>query len=259
MATPQAQFSSHSSTSTVDAEDVARFSRIADEWWDENGKFAPLHRLNPTRLTYLRDTITQHYGRKEQASNTQPLAGLELLDIGCGGGLVSEPLTRLGANVTGIDASEQNIAIAKHHAENSGLSIHYQAMPPEILAQQQRQYDVVLALEVAEHVADLKAFYAMLARLTKPGGLLITSTINRTAASYAMAIIGAEYVLRWLPKGTHQWSKFIRPSELARGLQAEGLAVADTCGIIYNPIKREFSLNPFDLKVNYFLSAVKPT
>lgn len=256
IADPQAESASHPPGSTVDAEDVARFSRIADEWWDETGKFAPLHRMNPTRLSYLKAQILRHYGQHTQ--NAQPLYGLNILDIGCGGGLVSEPLARLGAKVTGIDASEKNIAVASQHAKQSGLGIDYRAMPPEILAEQTTQYDVVLALEVAEHVADLQEFYTMVARLTKPGGLSILSTINRTAASYALAIIGAEYVMRWLPKGTHQWSKFIRPSEMARGLSATGLTVRNVCGISYHPIRKIFSLQPSDLKVNYFLSATKP-
>lgn len=244
-----------STTSTVDAEDVARFSRIADEWWDARGKFAPLHRLNPTRLAYLREQIAAHTGRPD--AGITPFSGLSLLDIGCGGGLICEPMARLGANVTGIDASEQNISVAKLHAEKQGLSIDYRAMPPETLATENRQFDVVLALEIIEHVADTQAFYDTLRMLVKPGGLLIMSTLNRTAASFAMAIVGAEYVLRWLPKGTHQWSQFLKPSELAGGLTPRGFTITDTCGISYNPLARIFSLNPRDLRVNYLLTATR--
>lgn len=253
MTASQAQ--SHTSThaSTVDHEDVARFSAIAEQWWDPRGKFAPLHRLNPTRLAYLRAQILQHTRREDEG--TTPLSGLSLLDIGCGGGLVCEPLTRLGASVTGIDASEKNIAVAKLHAEKSGLAIDYRAMPPETLAATAENFDVVLALEIIEHVADTAAFYATLRKLLKPGGLLMMSTINRTAASYAKAIIGAEYILRWLPVGTHQWSQFLRPSELAAGLAAEGFTPKPPCGICFSPFSGKFSLNPRDLSVNYFLSA----
>ena len=255
MSQPQAQSHRSSTTSTVDAEDVARFSRIADEWWDERGKFAPLHRLNPTRLAYLREQIAAHTGRAD--AGMTPFSGLSLLDIGCGGGLICEPMARLGASVTGIDASEQNIAVARLHAENQGLSIDYRAMPPETLAADNRPFDVVLALEIIEHVADTQAFYDTLKSLVKPGGLLIMSTLNRTAASFAMAIVGAEYVLRWLPKGTHQWSQFLKPSELAGGLTPRGFTITDTCGISYNPLSRAFSLNPRDLRVNYLLTATR--
>jgi 2-polyprenyl-6-hydroxyphenyl methylase/3-demethylubiquinone-9 3-methyltransferase len=259
MARPQAEFAPKPSANTVDAADVARFSRIADEWWDEQGKFAPLHRLNPTRLQYLRAQITAHFklSNSEKPLKTAPFNGLHMLDIGCGGGLVSEPLTRLGAQMTGIDASSENIAIAQSHAQKMGLEIDYQAMPPEELAQSSKQYDVVLALEVIEHVADVTLFYQMLSRLLKPGGLLILSTLNRTLTSYATAIIGAEYLLRWLPTSTHQWSQFIKPSEMAHGLKAEGFTIQNRCGISYHPLKRTFHLNPRDLKVNYLLSATK--
>lgn len=255
MSQPQAQSHRFTTATTVDAEDVARFSRIASEWWDEHGKFAPLHRLNPTRLAYLREQICAHTGNSE--TGMTPFSGLTLLDIGCGGGLISEPMTRLGAQVTSIDASEENIAVAKLHAEKQGLSIDYRAMPPEELLAENRQFDVVLALEIIEHVADLDAFYDTLRTLVKPGGLLIMSTLNRTAASFAMAIVGAEYVMRWLPKGTHQWSQFLRPSELAAGLTPRGFTITDTCGISYNPLSRDFSLNPRDLRVNYLLTATR--
>lgn len=255
MSQPQAQSHQSSTASTVDAEDVARFSRIADEWWDERGKFAPLHRLNPTRLTYLRQQISAHSG--SDAASMTPFSGLSLLDIGCGGGLISEPMARLGAQVTSIDASEQNIAVATQHAMHGGLSIDYRAMPPEDLATENRQFDVVLALEIIEHVADTDAFYDTLAALVKPGGLLIMSTLNRTAASFAMAIVGAEYVLRWLPRGTHQWSQFLRPSELAGGLTPRGFTITDTCGITFNPLSNQFSLNQLDLRVNYLLAATR--
>lgn len=255
MSLAQAQSHSSPTTSTVDAEDVARFSRIAAEWWDERGKFAPLHRLNPTRLAYLRAQIAAHTHRPDSAM--APFSGLNLLDIGCGGGLICEPMARMGAAVTGIDASAQNIAVAALHAQNQGLRIDYRAMPPEELTTSGARFDVVLALEIIEHVADTQAFYDTLATLVKPGGLLIMSTLNRTAASFAMAIVGAEYVLRWLPRGTHQWSQFLKPSELAGGITPRGFTVTDTCGITFNPLANAFSLNPRDLRVNYLLTATR--
>lgn len=255
MASSQAQSHQFAPSSTVDAEDVARFSKIASEWWDEKGKFAPLHRLNPTRLSYLRDRILEHKNTPSDAAT--PLSGISLLDIGCGGGLVAEPLARLGANVTGIDASEKNIAVAAQHAAASEITINYRAMPPEELVTEGAAFDVVLALEIIEHVADVHAFYATLQSLVKPGGLLIMSTINRTAESYLKAIIGAEYILRWLPAGTHSWAQFITPDELTTGLREHGFLVDAPCGITFSPLHGTFSLNPRNVKVNYFLSATK--
>ena len=216
---------------TVDDAEIARFSAIADEWWDENGKFAPLHRLNPTRLSYLRTQILRHFSL-DDASAT-PCNNLSLVDIGCGGGLIAEPMARLGASVTGVDASETNIAVAGLHAKNAGLSIDYRATTAEQLSLEGAKFDVVLALEIIEHVADTGFFYDAVTSLVKPGGLLILSTLNRTAKSYAISIVGAEYILRWLPRGTHTWSKFIKPSEMARDLRQRGFTVMDTKGLVF--------------------------
>lgn len=238
---------------TVDDAEVARFSAIADEWWDTRGKFAPLHRLNPVRLEYLQDQIIRHFSRNGQSAT--PLENLSLVDIGCGGGLIAEPMARLGANVTGIDASQTNITVASLHAKNSSLAIDYQATTAEKLAQSGKQFDVVFALEIIEHVADTSLFYDALTALVKPGGLLILSTLNRTPKSYALGIIGAEYVLRWVPRGTHTWRKFIRPSEMAGALTRRGFGIADTMGITFSPAEWKFSLNAKDLNVNYMMVA----
>ena len=241
--------------STVDDAEIAHFSAMAEEWWDPSGKFAPLHRMNPCRMGYLRAQLVQHFGR--DAASASPLDGLTLVDIGCGGGLICEPMARLGARVTGIDASAKNIGIAATHAAQSGLAVDYRATTAEALAQQGAQFDVVLALEIVEHVADTALFYDALAALVKPGGLLILSTLNRTPKSYALAIIGAEYVLRWLPRGTHHWSKFIRPSEMARDLGHRGLEIVETTGLTMHPLTWKFSINPRDLDVNYLMVAKK--
>lgn len=250
----QISLANHPTTgSTVDAEEVARFSAIADEWWDVRGKFAPLHRLNPVRIGYLRDQICAHFA--VVGEGVSPFSGLSLLDVGCGGGLISEPMARLGASVTGIDASPTNITVAGLHAEQSALRIDYQANTAEALATQGKQFDVVLALEIIEHVADVALFYDALRALVKPGGVLILSTLNRTAKSYALGIIGAEYILRWLPRGTHTWSKFIRPSDMAWALNQRGFQVQDTCGIVFEPRRWKFALNRQDLDVNYMMVA----
>jgi len=247
--------------STVDAGEIERFSRIAEEWWDENGKFAPLHRLNPARIGFIRDRVAAHFGRDPLAfgeTGAGPLHGLQLLDIGCGGGLVCEPMARLGATVTGIDASERNIGVAHLHAERMGLSIDYYASTAESLRDQHQRFDVVLALEIVEHVADVDLFLACCAELVKPGGVLILSTLNRTTKAFAMAIVGAEYVMRWLPRGTHDWRKFLKPSEVSRGLRAAGLSVEELAGIIYSPITGRWRIDPHDLDVNYMLLAARP-
>jgi len=250
---------SHAAASTIDEAEVAQFSVIAEEWWDERGKFAPLHRLNPARIGYLRACVEQHFGKvcAAEGDSATPLKNLSLLDVGCGGGLISEPMARLGARVTGLDASSRNIAVAQAHAEGGGLTIDYRATTAEALAQAGEQFDVVLALEIIEHVADVDLFYDALTALVKPGGLLILSTINRTPKAYAMAIIGAEYVLRWLPRGTHDWKKFVRPSEMADALRRRGLNPQPAMGLIYHPLKASFSLSPQDLGVNYLLAAEK--
>lgn len=242
--------------STIDDAEVARFSAIAAEWWDEKGKFAPLHKLNPTRITYLRDQLIRHFSR--DGASATPLKNLSLVDMGCGGGLISEPMARLGATVTGVDASPTNIGVASLHAEQAGVPVTYRATTAEQLALEGAQFDVVLALEIVEHVADIDLFYNALAALVKPGGVLVMSTLNRTTKSYAFGIIGAEYVLRWLPKGTHTWSKFVKPSEMARALSQRGLQVVDVMGLTYSPFSGSFGLNPKDLDVNYLMLATKP-
>jgi 2-polyprenyl-6-hydroxyphenyl methylase/3-demethylubiquinone-9 3-methyltransferase len=238
---------------TVDKEEIERFSRLADGWWDPEGKFRPLHRINPLRIGYIRDQARDHF----EAHGHPPLTGLALLDIGCGGGLISEPMARLGAAVTAIDAAEKNIGVAKTHAAQSGLSIDYRCTTAEALAETGAQFDIVLALEVIEHVADAALFLKECARLVRPGGLFFLSTINRTPKAYAMAIIGAEYVLRWLPRGTHTYEKFLRPSEVHAYLRENGLEVTDMQGMVFRLGKTEWKLVPKDLDVNYLLTAEK--
>ena len=240
---------------TVDPAEIERFSRIAEEWWDPAGKFAPLHQLNPVRIGYIRDRAATHWQR--DALSGAPLRGLDLLDIGCGGGLLSEPMARLGATVTGIDAADRNIATAALHAGGQGLDIDYRATTAESLAEAGKQYDVVLALEIVEHVADVELFLRTCGELVKPGGLLFLSTLNRTAKSWALAIAGAEYILRWLPRGTHDWKKFLKPSEVVRGLRGGAIEAQEIVGVVYSPLSRAWSLNKGDLDVNYMLYGTK--
>ena len=240
---------------TVDAAEIARFSAMAETWWDPTGQFKPLHVFNPVRIRFIRDTILQHLGR--EGGGLRPLEGVRLLDIGCGGGLLCEPLTRLGAQVVGIDAAERNIDVARLHASQSGLSIDYRATTAEALVEQGESFDVVLSMEVVEHVADPDLFLKSVGHLAKPGGLVIAATLNRTTKAFALAIVGAEYVLRWLPRGTHDWKKFLRPSELARGLRGGGLNIVQTTGVSFDPIRQRWSLSD-DLGVNYMMVAVKP-
>lgn len=239
---------------TVDPAEVERFSRIADEWWDPKGKFAPLHRLNPIRIGYIRDRAAAHWQR--DALSGRPLDGLSLLDIGCGGGLLSEPMTRLGARVTGVDASERNISVAALHAERQDLSIDYRQGTAEALADSGAQFDIVMALEIVEHVADVDLFLQSCGKMVKPDGLLFLSTLNRTAKAWALAIAGAEYVLGWLPRGTHDWKKFLKPSEAVRGLRAGGIDAQEIVGVVYSPLSRTWSLNKNDLDVNYMLYGI---
>lgn len=245
--------------STIDTEEVAQFAAIASEWWDERGKFAPLHRMNPTRLAYIRERIETHFGKLtgQSGASATPLENLALVDIGCGGGLICEPLARLGATVTGIDAAPENIAVAQAHAQSMDLAVDYRATTAEELAASGAAFDVVLALEIIEHVADVALFLDALTALVKPGGLLILSTLNRTVRSYATAIIGAEYLLRWLPCGTHDWQKFLKPSEIAEPLRRRGFAVDPAMGLTYSPLSGRFALNPQDLAVNYLIAAQK--
>jgi 2-polyprenyl-6-hydroxyphenyl methylase/3-demethylubiquinone-9 3-methyltransferase len=238
--------------STVDPEEVARFSALATEWWNPRGKMAPLHKFNPVRIGYVRDQAAQRFGR--DAKRLDSLKGLRILDIGCGGGLLSEPLSRLGAGMVGVDPSETNIEAAKQHAEQSGLAIDYRCTTAEDLAEAGEQFDIVLAMEVVEHVADVPLFVASCADMVKPGGLMIAATLNRTLKSFALAIVGAEYILRWLPVGSHRWDKFVTPNELEIAMEQGGLRVTGSQGVIYNILADRWQLSS-DMDVNYMLSA----
>jgi 2-polyprenyl-6-hydroxyphenyl methylase / 3-demethylubiquinone-9 3-methyltransferase len=240
---------------TIDRGEVERFARSAAQWWDAQGDFAPLHRLNPVRLGFMRERMLEHFHRDGKALT--PFAGLRLLDIGCGGGLVAEPMARLGFAVTAIDADARALAVARAHAADWDLAIDYRDEQAEDMAARGARFDAVLALEVVEHVRDPSRFLETAAQLVRPGGALVIATINRTAKSFALAIIGAEYVLRWLPRGTHRWEKFLRPSELAAGLRPHGIVLADMSGIVYEPWRGRWTLAP-DVQVNYLLFAIKP-
>ena len=242
-------------SSTVDPAEVARFDRLAREWWDPKGPMRALHRLNPVRLRYIRDQACQRFGRDEGAA--RPLEGLSALDVGCGAGLLSEPLARLGATVIGLDPAPTNVAVARRHAERAGLSIDYREEEVEAVVERGERFDIVLAMEVVEHVADMPAFVAACCRAVKPGGLLVMATINRTLRAYALAVVGAEYVLGWLPRGTHQWEKFVTPDELADAIEDGGLEVADRRGVVYNPFADQWTLAR-DTAVNYMISAKSP-
>lgn len=240
---------------TVDEEEVARFSALAAEWWNPAGKFGVLHKFNPVRLTFIRDEVCTHFGREPSA--TDSMTGLRFLDIGCGGGLLSEPMARLGAEVVGADPSRTNIETAKIHAAQSGLDIDYRCTSAEELAAANESFDVVLNMEVVEHVADVNAYLGACAAMVKPGGLMFIATINRTAKAFALAIVGAEYVLGWLPKGTHQWNKFVRPDEIERALAPEGMRIVTSSGVFYNPIADAWRISR-DMDVNYMMLAEKP-
>ena len=241
--------------STIDPTEVAKFEAMAAEWWDPNGKFKPLHMLNPCRLDYITAQIAAEFDR--DLRGTTPFAGLRLLDIGCGGGLLSEPMARLGTTVVGADAAPRNIPVAQVHAAQSGLDIDYRHTTAEDLAAAGEQFDVVLNMEVVEHVADPLTYLTACQQLLKPGGLHVCSTINRNPKSYAMAIVGAEYVMRWLPKGTHDWAKFITPDELYDLLRNAGLDPVDRKGFVFNPITWGWRLSDRDLSVNYVTASVK--
>ncbi len=237
---------------TIDAGEVARFSRLAGQWWDPRGPMAPLHKFNPVRLAYIRDRSAAHFGR--DPTRLDSLAGLRVLDIGCGGGILCEPLARLGASVVGVDPSESNIAVARHHAAQSGLAIDYRNTNAETLAQAGEIFDVVLAMEVVEHVADVGLFVELAAGTVKPSGLLFVATLNRTAKSFALAIVGAEYILRWLPRGTHRWDKFVTPDELEIAIEPSGLQIIDETGVTYNLFADRWQLST-DMDVNYMVVA----
>jgi 2-polyprenyl-6-hydroxyphenyl methylase/3-demethylubiquinone-9 3-methyltransferase len=240
---------------TLDPAELDRFARLASEWWDPHGKFRALHRIGPARLTFLRDELIRQFAPR--SAGLRPLEGLRLLDVGCGGGLICEPLARLGGTVTGLDPAAENIEAARKHAAGQKLDITYRAGRVEELAAEGLSYDAVICLEVIEHVPDPGAFVKACATLVRPGGLLLLSTLNRTLKAYLLAIIGAEYVLRWLPVGTHQWDRFVTPDELARYLQAAGLGRTALKGLVYNPLSDVWSLAD-DTDVNYLASATKP-
>ena len=242
-------------TQTIDPAEIAKFQAMADDWWDPTGKFRPLHQMNPCRLDYITSQIAAEFGRDLAAP--APFAGLRLLDIGCGGGLLSEPMARLGAEVLGADAAERNIPVAQIHAAQSGLTIDYRATTAEALAAAGERFDVILNIEVVEHVADPLAYLTACRELLNPGGLMLCSTLNRTTKSFAMAIIGAEWLMRWLPKGTHDWAKFITPDELFALLRQAGLDPVDRKGMVFNPVSWRWSLSARDLSVNYVTTSVK--
>jgi 2-polyprenyl-6-hydroxyphenyl methylase/3-demethylubiquinone-9 3-methyltransferase len=241
--------------STIDAAEVERFSRHANDWWDPRGPMAALHKFNPVRLGYIRDLAAARF--KRDPKKLDCLKGLRVLDIGCGGGILSEPLARLGAQMIGADPSEENIAAAAAHAQDSGVTVDYRATTAEDLAAAGETFDVVLAMEVVEHVSDVGLFVKTCASMVKPGGLMIAATLNRTLKSFALAIVGAEYVLRWLPRGTHQWDKFVTPTELEIAFEKNGLRVTGERGVIYNLLADRWQLSS-DMDVNYMLSAEKP-
>lgn len=240
--------------SSVDESEIAKFSAMAAEWWDPHGKFRPLHKFNPVRLEFIRDTVCDHFGRDRRS--IRPFEGLRLLDIGCGGGLLCEPMCRLGANVTGADASEKNIRTASVHAAEQGLDIDYRAETAEALAAGGETFDIILNMEVVEHVADVPGFIASCGEMVRPGGLMIVATLNRTFKSFALAIVGAEYILRWLPRGTHQWERFVTVEELRNALHEAGLDPGKPTGVVYNPISDAWSLSR-DHDVNYMMTGVR--
>lgn len=239
---------------SIDPEEVAKFGALAGSWWDPEGDFRPLHRLNPTRLAFIRDQACGHFAR--DVASDEPLAGLEVLDIGCGGGLLCEPLVRLGAQVTGIDATREAVEIADWHAKQSGLTLEYRCSTAEELAATGRRFDLVINMEVVEHVADVDHFMEASCALVKPGGAMAMATLNRTPKAFLLAVVGAEYVLGWLPRGTHDWRRFVRPSELVRRLRANGMTVTEIAGVAYNPLNERWRRS-HDLGVNYMLFAIR--
>jgi 2-polyprenyl-6-hydroxyphenyl methylase/3-demethylubiquinone-9 3-methyltransferase len=245
---------SDGASTTIDPAEVARFNGIAETWWDPKGPMKVLHKFNPVRVTYIRDEACRRFGRDPRSLKS--LEGLTILDVGCGGGVLSEPLARLGARVTGLDPAPTNISVARLHAERAGLSIDYRNETVEAVVARGETFDMVLAMEVVEHVADVQAFVTACGQAVKPGGCLAMATINRTLRSFALAIVGAEYVLGWLPKGTHEWDRFVTPEELTDAIEAAGFSVKDLQGVAYNPLRGDWSLSP-DKAVNYMLLAAR--
>lgn len=242
--------------SSIDTAELAKFEAMATEWWDPNGKFRPLHLMNPVRLDYVTAQIAAQFGRDRNLA--RPFSGLRLLDIGCGGGLLAEPMARLGADVVGVDAVARNVEVARIHARGQGIGIDYRCTTAEALADSGEEFDAVLALEIIEHVADPAAFMATCGQLVRPGGMAVVSTLNRTAKSFALAIIGAEWVLRWLPRGTHDWRRFITPDELDGMMRSAGLDPVDRRGMVHDPIHRSWSLSERDLGCNYIATGIRP-
>jgi 2-polyprenyl-6-hydroxyphenyl methylase/3-demethylubiquinone-9 3-methyltransferase len=240
---------------SIDPAEVARFDALARTWWDPAGPMRMLHKFNPARLTWLRDQICRRYGRDPRAAGC--LDGLRILDVGCGGGILSEPLARLGASVTGLDPASANIAVARRHAEDSGVPVDYRDETVEQVVARGERFDVVLAMEVVEHVADVDSFVKACVAAAESDGLLALATINRTMRSFALAIVGAEYVLRWLPRGTHRWDKFVTPEEMERALRQAGMIALETTGVVYNPLSDQWSLSR-DVAVNYMTIASRP-
>ncbi len=243
------------SAGTVDPDEVAHFARLAGQWWDAHGPWATLHQFNPVRLAYIRDRAAAHFDRDPKRLDS--LAGLRIVDIGCGGGVLSEPLARLGAAMVGVDPVALNIAAAQHHAAQSGIAVDYRCTTAEALAEAGESFDIVLAMEVVEHVADFNLFIDSAATLVKPGGLMVVATLNRTMKSFALAIVGAEYILGWIPRGTHQWDKFVTPDELEIAVEQSGLQVIAQSGVIYNLLADRFQLST-DMGANYMVVAEKP-
>jgi 2-polyprenyl-6-hydroxyphenyl methylase/3-demethylubiquinone-9 3-methyltransferase len=240
---------------TVDAKEIENFAKDSSHWWDEDGPFRPLHRLNPVRLQYIKDRICEAHG--SDPHNLKPYKGLSVIDIGCGGGLVCEPMARLGAEVTGADADANAIAVARAHAKDGGLEIIYKSASSEQLVKDKKRFDVVLALEIVEHVADVDEFVRNCVDLCAPGGIIVFSTLNRTAKSFVLGKIAAEYILGWVPAGTHDWKKFLKPSELAASIRAAGADVRNIEGMVFDPLAGNFRRSARDLDVNYFMTAVK--
>ncbi|MGV2103363.1 bifunctional 2-polyprenyl-6-hydroxyphenol methylase/3-demethylubiquinol 3-O-methyltransferase UbiG [Rhizobium sp. 21-4511-3d] len=246
---------SEAAKSTIDQSEVDRFSAMAAEWWSPTGKFKPLHKFNPVRLTYIRDKAAENFGLDPKSP--KPLEGLRVLDIGCGGGLLSEPVARMGATVVGADPSEKNIGIASTHAKASGVSVDYRPVTAEQLAEAGETFDIVLNMEVVEHVADVEFFISTCSRMVRPGGMMFVATINRTMKAAALAIFAAENILRWLPRGTHQYEKLVRPEQLEGPMTASGLEIIDRTGVFFNPLANQWNLSK-DMDVNYMLLAKRP-